>query len=390
MHITRQMKLPRSKQLDSLAREAAKVYNEALDVFNTSRLRDGVYLKRFQMHKLVHNDKLHSCTVQGVIDTFMQGIQSWDRLRQSDQSVLPPYKKKDYFLLVYKSIAIYHHEGKLVLSNGRKAKNEPIVLDWPYDKPCWVTITFKKGEYQLNAIYDTPPEAKRTDGAIAGIDLGECCMAAANIGDKTLLLSGKALRSEKRLHDKVRRSFDSKLVRCKLGSKRHKKLTNRKYKSLNHIENRIRDIEHKQTAKLVQALTELGAGTAVIGFVPTMKRPATQRQMPNWSKSPMHKTRSLLSYKCERQGITTVFVDETLSSQTCPSCGLVHKSDSRIFRCSGCGFAYHRDGVAAMNIRFAFERDKLYRERVPVDGGMAPPIGLLYDAKCVDAADCCG
>jgi putative transposase len=87
---------------------------------------------------------------------------------------------------------------------------------------------------------------------------------------------------------------------------------------------------------------------------------------------PSGKVRHMLTYKAKERGMQVVLVPEHYTSQTCPCCGKRYKLRGREYRCSRCGFAFHRDGVGAINIR------QKYTVSGPVVGAMASPIGVRY------------
>jgi len=58
-----------------------------------------------------------------------------------------------------------------------------------------------------------------------------------------------------------------------------------------------------------------------------------------------------LKYKLSEFGIKVDTQDERNTTKTCPNCGKKNSVNNRNYKCSGCGFEYHRDGVGCMNIR---------------------------------------
>src|SRR5262249_5602164 len=76
---------------------------------------------------------LHAHTADATVQAFFAALNSWRGRRQSDPKARPPRKRKRYFRIEYKSLAIHHSNGLLTLSNGRG--NAPLVLDWPWQTP---------------------------------------------------------------------------------------------------------------------------------------------------------------------------------------------------------------------------------------------------------------
>jgi len=58
-----------------------------------------------------------------------------------------------------------------------------------------------------------------------------------------------------------------------------------------------------------------------------------------------------LKYKLKEFGIKVETQDERNTTKTCPNCGKKNSVNNRNYKCSRCGFEYHRDGVGCINIR---------------------------------------
>ena len=146
-----------------------------------------------------------------------------------------------------------------------------------------------------------------------------------------------------------------------------------KQKQLSTLRNQIKDIEHKQTTRLITTLHQAGVQTVVIGDVRNIRQDndlgsVTNQKIHQWSHG---RVRHQLTYKAQRLGMQVALQEESYTSRTCPYCLYVRSSvKGRVFHCPNCGWIYHRDGVGSINIR------KKYREEfgIPlVVGDMAPP-----------------
>ncbi|MCL1792382.1 MAG: RNA-guided endonuclease TnpB family protein [Oscillospiraceae bacterium] len=193
---------------------------------------------------------------------------------------------------------------------------------------------------------------------------------------KTVIINGRELRSKRRYQNKIKGKFQQRLSKHRKGSRKYKQLNLKKKQVLKRLDNQIKDILHKQTAKLVQTLKSNDVCTAAIGDVRDIRQNVDYGAKANQKihQMPSGQVRAMIEYKCERNGIATVLIDEAYSSQTCPNCLKRHKPSNRNYICPFCGFAYHRDGVGAINIR----QKQMYREYAPVVGVMAPPVGIRY------------
>jgi len=285
-----------------------------------------------------------------------------------------PKRRRWYFVLPYKSSAIKFKDGKLFLSNG--AGNAPLVIDWMYDRPDFVRISFDMGKYVVNAVYDTKTDTPVESGVTAGIDLGEIHIAVANIGKKTIIINGRELRSKRRYQNKIKGKFQQRLSRHKKKSRKYKQLKRRQNKVLTKLNNQIKDILHKQTTKLVQTLKSNDVCTVAIGDVRDIRQNVDYGHDDNQRIHQMAtgQARAMIEYKCEKHGIKTVVINEAYSSRTCPKCLKRHKPSNRNYKCPFCGFKYHRDGVGAINIR----QKQMYGKYASIVGDMTPPVGIRY------------
>ena len=203
-------------------------------------------------------------------------------------------------------------------------------------------------------------------------------MAVAHDGTATHILNGRLLRSKVQYRNKVQAELNSRIDgRMKKGSKRRKRVIRSKKKQLEKIEQQIKEIEHKQTSKLITTLQQAGVRTLVIGDVRDLRQTTdvghtNNQKIHQWSHGSV---RQKLTYKAQRLGMEVVLQEESFTSRTCPQCGRVRsKVQGRVFRCANkrCRFVFHRDGVGAINIR------RKYLGQLPVVGVMAPPTGLRF------------
>ena len=268
-------------------------------------------------------------------------------------------------------------DGKLRLSNAKGYA--PLVLPWEWDVPQTVVIHWTGTQYEASATYAEPPHYGPFPlGKTAGIDLGEVHMAASYDGNDTHILNGRLLRSKVQYRNKLQAKLNSRIDgRMKKGSKRRKRVIRSKKKQLKKIEQQVKEIEHKQTTRLITTLHLAGVRTVVIGDVRDLRQRTdvghtNNQKIHQWSHGSV---RFKLTYKAERLGMEVALQEESYTSRTCPKCGQVRsKVRGRVFRCPNkrCRFVWHRDGVGAVNIW------RKYLGSGPVVGVMAPPTGLRF------------
>ena len=99
----------------------------------------------------------------------------------------------------------------------------------------------------------------------------------------------------------------------KKGSKRRKRVIRSKKKQLKKIEQQIKEIEHKQTSKLITTLQQAGVRTLVIGDVRDLRHksdvgPKNNQKIHQWSAGSV---RHKLTYKAQRRGMQVALQEES-------------------------------------------------------------------------------
>ncbi|NJL61268.1 MAG: IS200/IS605 family element transposase accessory protein TnpB [Methylacidiphilales bacterium] len=160
------------------------------------------------------------------------------------------------------------------------------------------------------------------------------------------------MRAKRQYQNRLKANLSSSIDKMKPGSKRRKRSIRSKQKQLAKLNNQIKDIQHKQTTKLVSTFKERNVQTVVIGDIRDIRSSVDYGKKANQKIHQMlhGQTRQMLTYKAEKAGMKVALQDERYTSQTCPQCGKRHKPKNRVYKCS-CGFKFHRDGVGAINIR---------------------------------------
>ncbi len=376
MYQVRKVNIGKTAQLDELARACGELYSQTVVFFWRTVRHKGIWLKCAQMERIFSSPKLHAHTSDATVQAFFASLKSWRKRRKSDPNAHPPRRRRWYFRIEYKDSAITLENGELRLSNGRG--NDPLILPWKWGEPKTVVIHWTGTHYEAIATYCLEPECKPMGGEVVGIDLGEIHMAVSHDGQKTHILNGRYLRAKRQYQNKLKEKISKKIARCEKGSRRRKKLVRSKQRQLKKLKNQIKDIEHKQTTRLVSTLYLEGVQTVVIGDVRDIRKnndvgSKQNQKIHQWSSG---KVRHMLTYKAEELGMVVELRDEHYTSRTCPVCEHKRKSKptGRVFNCTNkkCQWFYHRDGVGAVNIR------RKYLGLGPVVGDMAPPTGMRF------------
>ena len=319
------------------------------------------------------------------LDVFFANLDAWKEGRRAEKPN-PPYQRKQYFnpRWVQTSGSSIRKEGDMLrLGGGRKAP--AITLQWPHPRPKSVEIGWARTQPVVYAVYNSD-EQDLPDGLIrertprgdktAGVALGEINLAAAYDGEETILIDGSELRGLRQLQNKERRQFAKRIDRKKKGSNRWQKLVDAKRKRLKKINDRIDDLIHKLSTRLVEELWSRGVSTIAIGDITGIRENINygaemNRRLHQWA---FRQFVEKVDYKAVRYGMTVEQTSEAYTSQACPNCGARHKPNGREYRCSDCGFEAHRDQVGAMNIRVRFQDSDALSSGY-LEGVRATPMG---------------
>lgn len=318
-----------------------------------------------------HGYQIHSQSIQALAQKLQANAETCLELLKTNPKTELPYKEKPFQTVTWKKDGIRMRDGKVFLSTGRG--REPVWFELPEKyrekKIQQVELTWDVDHYCLclnidTEVSDAPAiHRKKT----AGIDLGEIHVASVTTDDgESLIISGRALRSAKRLRNKKHSSLSEQISRCKNGSKRHKKLCRAKAKASSKFKRQQRDILHKASRQAVTFCVENDVANIAIGDVrdiadgDTGKGRHHNQRMSQWAHGQF---RNYVSYKARFFGLKTDLVGEAYTSKTCSACGHKHKSSpqGRNFKCSGCGVSVHRDANGSANICSRYRYGELGR-----------------------------
>ena len=209
------------------------------------------------------------------------------------------------------------------------------------------------GEWYLHIPMTKEVEGVDPDAGYAhiiGIDRGLRFLATTydETGKTTFFSSEKIMAKRKSFVD----------VRGELQSKGTKS-ARRALKRISGRENRwMRDVNHCLTKALV---SEYGAGTlfvvedlAGISFAEGNQRDAKgNRELHSWA---FYQYEQFLSYKAQLAGAEVLKVLPKYTSQRCPRCGRILKSnrhrETHEYVCDACGYRTNDDRAGAMNIHY--------------------------------------
>ncbi|HEY5026058.1 MAG TPA: transposase [Acidimicrobiales bacterium] len=208
------------------------------------------------------------------------------------------------------------------------------------------------------------PEEAPDPTRIAGVDLGMIHLFAVVADEGSLLVSGRALRAESRLHlveSKARHRAVARRAPSKgqRGSRRWRKYRARTKVLEGRHSRRLAQARHEAARSVVDFAREKRIGALVVGDPRgVLDRDVGARQnlaTRNWRVGRMI---GVLQDKATAAGIEVTAVDERGTSSTCPRCEhRVPKPKGRNFSCPHCHLQAHRDMVGAINIASKSPRD---------------------------------
>lgn len=196
---------------------------------------------------------------------------------------------------------------------------------------------------------------------VAAIDLGEIhSITSIDNNGNAIIITGRKIRSIKRLQNKERGKIQSKRSKYVKDSKQYRKYTSAIYHLNIETENKLLDCIHKISKLYLDYCIENNISKVYYGDLDS----CTRGHHGEMSKYINQKLRDWcyglltlqLENKLSRYGIEFIKISEAYTSQTCPHCGHKYKPSGRNYECQ-CGYKQHRDIVGAMNILNFNEKD---------------------------------
>jgi IS605 OrfB family transposase len=232
-------------------------------------------------------------------------------------------------------------------------------LPYPAAHVRSVTLVADGGRLALDITAEVAVEPAAGAGGLAGADLGIIHPFALAAGGACLLVSGRAVRAEERLHladTKARARVMARKTpsgKGQRGSRRWRKLRAAQRRAEARHLRRVRQVHHHAVKEVIAWAQARQVGTIVAGDLRGITRHKTGRHHNRRVANTWRRTHllSALSDKAEVAGIQVVVADERGTSSTCPECrSRTAKPRGRVFACPQCGYEGHRDLVGARNI----------------------------------------
>ena len=347
-----------------LLRAAGDVWAGLID-YNRERLRRDAppmadFLGLCRELTGVRVGELSRTCAEGVARRYSDAWFEANRRRRQGAPARYPRRKKALMPVRFRTGQFVLEGSRLRLQTARGAGPLRVRLsrDLPYPpgQVRAVTLLMDAGRVVADVTAEISPSPS-PGSAVAGVDPGIIHPFALAWGDKALLVSGRALRAEERLHladsqARARKMAAKAPRRGQRGSRRWRKLRVAQRRAEARHRRRIRQAHHQAAKAVIAWAIEHEVGTLVVGdpagICDRDSGAVHNLRLRQWRRT--HRLRALVD-KAGAAGIKVTRVDERGSSSTCPECGKrVPKPRGRRFVCPHCGHVGHRDIVGARNI----------------------------------------
>jgi putative transposase len=217
--------------------------------------------------------------VQALCQKFAANVDTATALRKQELAecgciqTAYPHHPKAYQTVIWKDQALtVLPSGYLRLPTG--AQRPPLLLPLPaaYHRANLrrAEVTWRADHDDLCLTLDTgePLPPPTPQGATAGVDLGEVHVAAVTTTRRhALVVSGRQVRAGKQWRNKVHSLLQERLRRCQQGSRRAKRLLQRKAQVSAKCYRQQRDLLHQAARQVVAFCAEEGVARIAVGDV---------------------------------------------------------------------------------------------------------------------------
>jgi IS605 OrfB family transposase len=289
------------------------------------------------------------------------------RRRSGDQRARFPRRRRALMPLRWYHGTFTLTERRLRIPVARGRPPLVVRLDrhllYPPDQVRSVTLLHAAGRLWVDVTAEVPvacyPDGLEPDPArVAGVDLGIIHpYAVAGPDGQGLLVSGRAIRAEHRMHLADRKARQ-KAVACRVpkpgqkGSRRWRHYRRRQRLAEARHRRRVRQAQHEAAKAVIAWAVDRRIGTLAVGDPRgVLKLDAGRRHNQRTRDWRIGHLITVLADKAQAAGISVQLVDERGTSSTCPACqSRIPKPPGRVLACPGCPFTGHRDLSAAANI----------------------------------------
>ena len=355
------------------SRWAGDCWNAIVEADNAFYSDNNRYMNKGELQTFVKNrTPLHAVGNQHVYLKYFTArdamFRSIKAKHENSNKVKLPYKMKKYFVvgwnvfcyvIDYKSSVVKlakkvdenRQQQKQVCCHFKTMPKHVVEIELIYRNGLCLAVKYKEPK--------TNTDIKEVN--VAAIDFGEIhSISSIDNNGNAVIITGRKIRSIKRLQNKEQAKLRSKRSKLTKGSRQYKKYSRAIYNLKIKTDRQILDCVHKISKLYLDYCIQNGVSKVYYGDLDSCTRGTSGKinnivgqKLNDWCYGLLTLQ---LENKLSRYGIELVKVSEAFSSQTCPQCGERHKPTGRNYICK-CGYEQHRDLVGAMNILNFNEKD---------------------------------
>ena len=356
MTVTAKIQISVNADSKGLLDETMSVYSDACNYVSgyVFRTHD---LKQFSLNKVLYSILrerfgLKSQMAQSVFKTVIARYKTI--LENQNEWIQPFFKKPQYDLVWNRDYSLTQNCFSVNTLNGRVklpyfSEGMSKYFNHNIYKFGTARLVNKHGKYFLHipVMYDIEESNISDICNVVGIDRGiNFVVATYDSKHKSGFVSGKAIKQKRASYSKLRKELQM----------RQTPSSRRRLKAIGQRENRwMQDVNHQVSKALVESNPKhtLFVLEDLSGVRNATERVRTKDRYVSVSWS-FYDLEQKLIYKAKQNQSTVIKVDPRYTSQCCPMCGHIEKTNRNkkihLFTCKNCGYKSNDDRVGAMNL----------------------------------------
>ena len=356
MTVTAKIQISVNADSRVLLDETMSVYSDACNYVSNYVFRTHD-LKQFSLNKVLYSTLrerfgLKSQMAQSVFKTVIARYKTI--LENQKEWIQPNFKKPQYDLVWNRDYSLTQNCFSVNTLNGRVklpyfTKGMSKYFDHTIYKFGTAKLVNKHGKYFLHipVTYDVEESNISDICNVVGIDRGiNFVVATYDSEHKSGFITGKSIKQKRAHYSKLRKELQM----------RHTPSARRRIKAIGQRENRwMQDVNHcvskalalnnpKHTLFVLEDLSGVRNATERV-------RTKDRYVSVSWS---FYDLEQKLIYKAKQNQSTVIKVNPRYTSQCCPVCGHIEKSNRNkkihLFTCKNCGYKSNDDRIGAMNL----------------------------------------
>lgn len=354
--VTAKIQISASDTDKVLLDETMSVYRDACNYVSDYVFRTHD-LKQFSLNKVLYSTLrqkfgLKSQMAQSIFKTVIARYKTI--LENQNEWIRPSFKKPQYDLVWNRDYSLTQNCFSVNTLSGRIrlpyfAEGMSKYFDHDIYRFGTAKLVSKHGKYFLHIPVTYDVEGSRLCDVcnVVGIDRGiNFVVATYDSNHKSGFVSGRAVKQKRAAYSRLRKELQM----------RRTPSSRRRIKAIGQRENRwMQDINHQVSKALVEnnpkhtlfVLEDLSGIRSATERVRTKDRYVSV----SWS---FYDLEQKLIYKAKQNQSSVIKVDPRYTSQCCPVCGHIEKSNrnkkKHLFCCKNCGYSSNDDRIGAMNL----------------------------------------